>query len=69
MAPELVVQAKPPEKDLDFTVAFHPVPTVQKVNEMTSRYTQDYCLRNFYCRSPHRLKIRFRFRMAVGSSP
>ncbi|WOH53526.1 hypothetical protein [Bradyrhizobium sp. sBnM-33] len=24
MAPELVVQAKPPEKDLDFTVAFHP---------------------------------------------
>jgi hypothetical protein len=30
-------KAKPPEQDLNFTIAFHEAGIVQNVNEMTSR--------------------------------
>jgi hypothetical protein len=36
MAAELVVDAKPPEQDLHFTIGLH-FTIVQNVNEMTSR--------------------------------
>jgi hypothetical protein len=34
--PELVVEAQPPEQDLDFTIGLH-LMIVQTVNTMTSR--------------------------------
>jgi len=36
-APELVIEPKPPEKDLEFTGVFHYAAIVQNVNEMISR--------------------------------
>jgi hypothetical protein len=35
-APKLAVEAKPPEQDLDFTIAFHETGIVKIMNELAS---------------------------------